>query len=134
MAHFAQLDENNKVLTVIVIDNSVCNEPELDFPDTEALGCEFISNVLGLSGNWKQCSYNGRFRGLVGIGYFYDDVKDCFIAPQPYPSWILKKTTEANRKFYGNIPYAWEAPIPYPIEGGAFEWNEEEQSWKPIAV
>lgn len=132
MAHFAQLDDNNIVQTVIVVDNSVIGEPDVQYPDTEPLGQEFIVNVLGLSGTWKQCSYNAHFRGMAGIGFTYDAVKDCFIAPQPYPSWKLVETTVASRKFYGNVPYVWEAPISYPSQGGAYEWDEEAQTWKPL--
>lgn len=125
MAHFAQLDDNNIVQTVIVVDNSVIGEPDLQFPDTEPLGQTFIANVLGLPGTWKQCSYNANFRGTAGIGFTYDAVKDCFIAPQPYPSWKLVETTADSR-------YAWEAPVSYPSQGGAFEWDEQTQTWKPL--
>lgn len=82
MAHFAQLDEHNVVLTVIVISNEVCGEPTLGFPDTCAAGRAFIANTLKLGGVWKQTSYNGNFRGTyAGIGYIYDAVTDTFTPP-----------------------------------------------------
>ena len=62
MAYFAELDDNNIVLSVISISNEICGEPELSFPDTELNGCDFISNVLKLDGVWKQTSYNSNFR------------------------------------------------------------------------
>ena len=93
MAHFAQLDDTNTVLQVIVIGN--------DIAPTEAAGQEFIANTLKLEGVWKQTSYNTHyiyiggiivgsahslggtpFRGTyAGIGYTYDAVTDTFTPP-----------------------------------------------------
>lgn len=82
MAHFAQLDENNVVQQVIVISNDVCGEPTLQFPDTCAAGRAFIANTLKFAGKWKQCSYNGKFRGdYPGVGWTYDQQNDTFVAP-----------------------------------------------------
>lgn len=83
MAHFAELDNNNTVLRVIVVSNDVCGEPTLGFPDTEAAGRAFIANTLKLGGTWKQTSYNGHFRGkYAGIGDSYDAELDQFVSPQ----------------------------------------------------
>jgi len=83
MAYFAQLDENNIVQQVIAINNDVLNEPEFSFPETEVLGKAFISQTLGLPGIWKQTSYNGNIRKrYAGIGYFYDEELDEFVAPE----------------------------------------------------
>jgi len=79
MAHFAKI-ENNVVTNVIVINNDVCGDT---YPDSESVGQEFIANILGFDGEWKQTSYNGNFRGTyAGIGYSYDDVQDIFVAPK----------------------------------------------------
>ena len=89
MAHFAKLN-NNVVTQVIVLSNEVCGEPTLDFPETEALGQEFIADILKLDGEWKQTSYNNNFRGTyAGIGYTYDAVNDVFVAP-PVPEELLE--------------------------------------------
>ena len=73
MAHFAEVDNNNIVLRVLVVDNSL-----------EHKGADFLSNDLGLGGTWIQTSYNGNFRkNFAGIGYTYDSVRDAFIAPKP---------------------------------------------------
>jgi hypothetical protein len=78
MAHFARI-ENNNVEDVIVISDDVAPDPA---PNNESLGQAFIANVLGLSGEWKQTSYNGNFRGVyAGIGYAYDPALDEFVAP-----------------------------------------------------
>jgi hypothetical protein len=87
MAHFAELDETNTVMRVIVIGNDICGEPTLDFPDTEAAGRAFIANTLKLGGTWKQTSYNGNFRGkYAGIGDTYDADLDEFITPESEPA------------------------------------------------
>lgn len=73
MAHFAEIDENNIVLQVLVVSN-----------DLEDKGAEFLSNDLGLGGKWVQTSYNGKIRkNYAGIGYYYDEVRDAFIPPEP---------------------------------------------------
>jgi hypothetical protein len=81
MAHFAQLDENNRVVTVNVINNADCGGG--DFPESEPVGQAFIAS-LGLSGEWRQTSYNANFRGkYAGIGDTYDAVNDVFVSPTP---------------------------------------------------
>jgi hypothetical protein len=71
MAHFAEIDKNNKVLRVLVVDNSQENR-----------GQDFLANDLGLGGRWIQTSYNANFRGkYAGIGDTYDPVQDVFITP-----------------------------------------------------
>ncbi len=82
MAHFAQLDENNVVLQVIVVNNAVIDD--LPFPESEPIGVEFCQSLYGVDTVWKQTSYNGNFRGVyAGIGYSYDPVLDIFVPPPP---------------------------------------------------
>jgi hypothetical protein len=120
MASFAQLDENNIVLSVIKVDNADCGGGE--FPDSEKIGQDFIAS-LGIEGRWIQTSYGNSFRGITAaIGYYYDEDNDIFVRratsyPQPFPSWVLD---EANN---------WIAPQPYPSQDGWWEWDEELQKW-----
>lgn len=80
MAHFAQLDDNNAVLQVIVVNNSVVEN--LPFPDSEPLGVAFCQSLYGADTVWKQTSYNDNFRGAyAGIGFIYDAVTDQFVPP-----------------------------------------------------
>jgi hypothetical protein len=83
-------------------------------------------------GTWVQTSYNtyGGVHKLggeplranyAGIGYTYDADADVFYAPQPFESWILNTKT-----------YVWEAPKPYPAEGGAYVWNEHALDWDQL--
>lgn len=68
MAHFAELDENNKVLRVLVVDNS-----------QEHRGEEFLAVDCGLGGTWIQTSYNANIRGkFAGEGDIYDSLNDIF--------------------------------------------------------
>lgn len=115
MAHFAQLDGFNIVQQVIVVANSECLDANGN--ESEAVGAAFCTNLLG--GRWLQTSYNSNIRvRYAGIGYRYDEVRDAFIPPQPYLSWIFNETT-----------LDWEAPIPYPTDGKDYAWDESVQQW-----
>jgi len=100
MAHFAQLDDNNVVTQVIV----VANEELLDNGvESEAKGIAFCKSLLGENTKWVQTSYNGNIRKhYAGIGYTYDADKDAFLAPKPYPSWVL------------DADFNWQAPVAMP--------------------
>ena len=103
MAHFAKLGAGNIVLTVTVVSNDVAT--------TEQAGVDFLNNLYNTRDVWKQTSYNTKggehklggtpFRkNYAGVGYTYDQTKDAFIPPKPYPSWILNEET-----------CLWEAPL-----------------------
>lgn len=79
MAHFAELNDDNEVLRVIVVDNSDCFNAEGQ--EEEAIGVAFCTALLG--GRWVQTSYNGNFRGkFAGFGDTYDAVNDVFVPPE----------------------------------------------------
>lgn len=79
MAHFAQIDSENKVQEIIVVNNDVLTDENGE--ESEALGQAFIAS-LGLQGTWLQCSYNGNMRGAFpGLGFTYDAELDQFVAP-----------------------------------------------------
>lgn len=120
MAHFAQLDENNVVLQVIVVGNDDINN--LPFPESEPLGVQFLTNWSGGYTNWKQTSYNNNFRkNYAAVGGVYDPVRDAFIHPKPYPSWVLDEDT-----------CVWKPPIP-PIKNGKHHrWDEPTVSWVEV--
>jgi hypothetical protein len=119
MAHFAQL-ENNIVTQVIVVSNQdILDE---NGQENEQKGIDFCSNLLG--GTWKQTSYNGNIRkNYAGIGYTYDEVRDAFIAPKPYNSWLLDEDT-----------CQWQAPTPYPNDDKRYTWNEESLNWIEVIL
>jgi hypothetical protein len=117
MAHYAFLDENNIVTSVIV-----GKEEGTDGIDWEQKYGEIKGQTC------KRTSYNTianthllngtPFRGnYAGIGFTYDSSNDVFYAPQPYPSWTLDTNT-----------WSWKAPLPYPVAGDdeeRYQWNEE---------
>lgn len=120
MAHFAQLDDGNFVVQVIVVHNNDCKDA--DGNESEAVGVAFCKSLLGETTRWKQTSYNGNIRkNYAGIGFWYDMDLDAFIPPQPYPSWTLDETT-----------CRWDPPIPRPIDDKIYRWDEDTVSWIEI--
>jgi hypothetical protein len=110
MSHWAEIDNTNKVLRVLVGDN---NDPNGDE------GYQWLINNLG--GTWIKTSYNNNIRKqYAGIGFTYNVDADVFIAPQPFASWLL----DANND--------WQAPTAKPE--GNFYWDEESLSWLAIPV
>lgn len=116
MAHFAQLDENNIVIQVIVVHN---NELLVDGVESEQKGIEFCQTLFPGT-RWVQTSYSSSFRkNYAGNGYSYDADRDAFIPPKPYNSWILDETT-----------CTWISPIPQPNDGNHYYWDEDTITWK----
>ena len=123
MSHFAKLDANNIVTFVTV------GRQEDDGKEQEL--CERTGDV------YRQTSYNTRGgvhygpdgepsadqskalrKNYAGIGYLFDEERDAFIPPKPYPSWLLNEDT-----------CLWESPVPYPSDGGMYVWDEAAGDW-----
>jgi len=116
MAHFAELDNNNKVLRVVVVGNDCVSSDE--HVDGETWCQNFFKG-----GIWKQTSYNHNFRKqYAGIGFTFDPVKNKFISPKPHASWSLDGNDD------------WKAPVTYPTdtEGKLIRWDEDNQRWTAI--
>jgi len=121
MAHFVELDENNKVLRVVVVNDDYLKDENGN--EVEQLGKSHMESLYG--GKWIQTSYNDNMRVRFGrVGYTYNKNLDAFIPPKPKenPSWILNETTAD-----------WEPPAPRPDDGKNYNWNEETLSWDLIA-
>ncbi len=118
MAHFARLDENDVVIRVHVVNNDVIT---INGKEDEQTGVKFLADLY--NGGWyKQTSYNHKFRkNYAGIGYAYDKARDAFIAPQPFPSWLLDEDI-----------CRWDAPTPMPDDGKMYNWDEDTTSWVEI--
>lgn len=126
MSHWAEINENNIVLRVLVGDN---NDPSGDE------GYQWLIDNLG--GNWVKTSYNARagkrrnpdtdetidepgFRkNFAQPGFSYDTNLDAFIPPKPFDSWVLDEETGL-----------WKAPYPMPEDGNVYLWNESTLSWE----
>jgi len=124
MSHFAKLDENNIVTFVTV------GRQEDDGKEQEL--CDRTGDV------YRQTSYNTRggvhydpetgepsedqskaFRkNYAGVGFTFDEERDAFIPPQPFPSWVLNEES-----------CLWDAPVPYPTDGGLYSWDEAAGEW-----
>lgn len=114
MAHFAKIGVGNIVERVEVVHN--------DIATTEQAGVDFLNNLYKSRDVWKQTSYNNNFRkNYAGAGFTYDQTRDAFIPPKPFPSWVLVEST-----------CQWEAPVAYPSDGLMYEWNEENKQWEVI--
>ena len=91
MAHFAELDSNNKVIRVVVGDN---NDVDANGGDQSLTAAQYFETVVPFTENgvkWVQTSYNRNFRKhFAGINFTYDEANDRFISEQPYPSWSLR--------------------------------------------
>lgn len=144
MAHWAEIDDNNIVLRVTVGDNEDPNGDE---------GYQWLIDNLG--GRWIKTSYNNKIRKqYAGIGFYYDEQNDVFIAPKPFASWTLDEnfdwqppvkkpevgiyiwnedalSWEAAEPYPSWIPDGdtWVAPVAYPNDGRNYTWNEEQLSW-----
>jgi hypothetical protein len=113
MAHYAFLNEENIVTEVITgIDETELIEglhPEVWYGNFRGQVC-------------KRTSYNNKIRkNYAGVGMIYDETRNAFYWPQPYPSWTLNEQT-----------CVWESPTPYPNDGKQYQWNEPTTEWKEI--
>jgi hypothetical protein len=93
MAHFSRI-EDRIVVQVIVVNNDSLNN--LEFPESELAGQEFIASI-GLSGTWLQTSYNNNFRDkFAGIGDIYDEVNDVFVSPVVREAPVVEEVINDN--------------------------------------
>jgi len=105
MAYYAQI-VNDIVTEVIVVNDDIPN------------GAEFAHNLLG--GVWVETFYDTAGKNFASINYTYDSLNQNFIAPQPYPSWILDSNDQ------------WQPPVAQPPAPPQTYWNEQLQRWIPI--
>lgn len=105
------------VTSVIVADedfinNYIDNEPGRWIETKKGM----IGGILYDSDGTKSADQSGTLRyNYAGVGMIYDPVNDAFYAQQPYPSWVLNKTT-----------YMWEPPITKPTDNQSrYYWREE---------
>ena len=127
MSSFAKIGLNSKVIEVLSVHNDELKDSNGN--EVEQLGIDFLTILTGWS-VWKQTSYNTRRgehrlgetplrKNHAGKGYTYDQTRDAFISPQPYPSWLLDEST-----------CQWNAPTAYPDDDKRYDWDEDTTSWK----
>ena len=126
MSHFAIVDADNTVTQVIRITQDVI--------DTGAFGdpASFVQTSYNTRGGVHYDPQTGEpsadqskalRKNYAGIGFKLDRVRDAFIPPKDYPSWILNEQT-----------CLWDAPTPYPADGNAYRWDEATVSWVEIVT
>ena len=127
MAHYALLDENNKVVQVITgVDENELIEgktPEQWYGEFHGKTCKRTSyNTVGNQHNAGGVPFRKNY---AGIGFTYDEEFDAFIPPRPYDSWKLNYET-----------YVWYAPIPMPEreEGFVHRWSEINKEWVKLQL
>lgn len=121
MAHYAYINDNNVVTSVIV------------GPDegTEPEGISSWEEYFSAKGKGQAVRTSYNTRGGVHLsggqplrynyaakGYTYDSQADAFIPPKPYESWILNEST-----------FLWDPPTPHPEDGTPYRWDEASTSW-----
>ena len=118
MAHYAFLDENNIVTEVIVGKNEgeEGTDWEVHYGNFRGQTCKRTSyNTHAGVHNSGGTPYRKNY---AGIGYSYDQARDAFIPPKPYPSWLLNEST-----------CQWVAPVPMPSGDGLYRWDETAGEW-----
>jgi hypothetical protein len=115
MAHFAQIDSNNIVTQVLVI--------EQDVVDTGLFGepSSFVQTSYNTHGGVHTLGDTPLRKNYAGIGYTYDSIRDAFIPPKPYNSWVLNETT-----------CLWNSPVAMPTDDKRYSWDEDTTSWVEV--
>ena len=126
MAHYAVLDENNIVTNIFVGKNE--GEDGVDWEQYYNAKRTSYNTRGGVHYNQEtqepSVDQSKAFRkNYASIGFSYDESRDAFIPPQPYPSWTLIEET-----------CFWEPPVAYPSDGQNYTWNEESQAWELLVL
>ena len=124
MSHFAKIENN--IVTFVTVGRQEDDGRELEL-------CERTGDV------YRQTSYNTRGgvhytdgvpsadqtkalrKNYAGVGYTFDEVRDAFIPPKPYESWVLNEDS-----------CLWDSPVPYPSDGGLYSWDETVGAWVAV--
>ena len=117
MAHFAKV-ENGIVTQVIVIEADVLATGHWGDP------ASCVQTSYNTAGGVHSQGGTPLRKNYAGIGFTYDAVRDAFIPPKPYASWVLDEAT-----------CHWSAPTPMPVEDGKiFTWDEPTTSWVEVVA
>ena len=131
MAHFAELNDSNVVLRVIVISNEDVDANGGDYhADAEA----FVKSKFG-GHLWKQCSYNHNARKqFASAGYTYDADKNKFIRPKPYDSWSLndEDAWEPSVGFHTNTDGKLADDTDVTVKD--IRWDDDNSKWLGTSI
>jgi len=115
VAHFARLDSNN-IVDFVVVGRDEDNGKEAEL--SARTGDVYKQTSYNTHGGVHALGGTPLRKNYAGIGYTYDPVRDAFIPPKPYASWVLNETT-----------CLWDAPVAYPDDGKRYSWDEATTSW-----
>ena len=115
MAHFAQIDGSNIVTRVLVIEQEVVDTGLFGEPSS------FVQTSYNTHGGVHTLGGTPLRKNYAGIGYTYDSIRDAFIPPKPYNSWVLNEDT-----------CLWGAPVAMPDNGKMYTWEENSLNWVEI--
>ena len=124
MAHYAFLDDNNVVTEVIVgrdEDDVVDGITDWEAYYGELRSQRCVRTSYNTHGGVHEVGGTPFRKNYAGIDFTYDESRDAFIPPQPFPSWVLNEDT-----------CFWDAPVPYPDDGLMYDWDEDSQSWQGV--
>ena len=117
MSHFAKLDENNIVIAVV---KGRQEDDGREAKLSAQTGDRYVQTSYNTLGGKHLLGGTPLRKNFAGIGYTYDEIRNAFIAPQPFPSWTLNDES-----------CTWEPPIPFPDVDGFYGWDEQNQQWVP---
>ena len=138
MAHFAKINDNNVVLTVLVVANNHTSNDE--GIEVESIGQAFLQKVANWpSDKWIKTSYNTKnnvhnlggtpFRGnFAGIGFIWDEANQIFWTPQPHASWVKNTTTadwDAPHNNKPDLDTTQESQNAAKTHAWEYQWNED---------
>ena len=117
MAYFAKLGIGGIVERVEVVSD--------DIAITEQAGIDFLRNLYkDIHTQWAQTYTDKSFRKhYAGMGFYFDNIRNAFIPPKPFNSWILNEDT-----------CDWQAPVAMPVteleSNQYYSWNESITNWE----
>ena len=117
--YFAKIGLNTKVDNITMLDSSLMTD--VNGNEQEQMGINFLKKVSNWD-LWKQYWTDGSQRkNPAAKGFTYDETRDAFIPPQPYPSWTLNESS-----------CRWETSVAYPDDGNRHVWNEASGAWDQV--
>lgn len=126
MPYFAQIDDTDTVISVQPIEQETIDTGGFGNPSSFIQtsyntrgGIHYLPNTTSPNPDQSKALR----KNYAGIGYKYDRVRDAFIPPKTWPSWVLNEDS-----------CLWEAPVPYPIDGALYRWDEPTLSWIEITL
>jgi hypothetical protein len=128
MAYYAILDDNNFVIDMKSAGHENDWNGEIGWFNELGIVCKRTSyNTHGgihynpITNEPSEDQSKAFRKNYAGIGYYYDSIRDAFIPPKPFPSWILNEES-----------CLWDSPVPYPNDGKMYTWNEDILNWQEI--